>query len=117
MSDELIRGWEPLECLVPLDIFKAEVRAWAGRVGASPREVHVRDMSRKWASCSSAGRLTFSRDLLAQPAEFRAEVIAHELLHMKVPNHGTLFRALLKAHLGRSSSSYAAGQAKVMPHG
>jgi predicted metal-dependent hydrolase len=27
------------------------------------------------------------------------EVIVHELLHLKVPNHGKVFRALLKAHL------------------
>jgi len=27
------------------------------------------------------------------------EVIVHELLHLKVPNHGKVFRALLKAYL------------------
>jgi hypothetical protein len=26
-------------------------------------------------------------------------VIVHELLHLKVPNHGKLFRALMKAYL------------------
>ena len=49
-----------------------------------------------------AGRLTFNTELLSQGADFRAEVIAHELLHLKVPNHGPLFRALLKAHLAGS---------------
>lgn len=56
-------------------------------------------MRRKWASCSSRGRLTFDRELLKKPARFRAEVIVHELLHLKVPNHGKLFRALLRAYL------------------
>jgi predicted metal-dependent hydrolase len=36
---------------------------------------------------------------LRKPASFRAEVIVHELLHVKVPNHGKVFRALLRAHL------------------
>jgi hypothetical protein len=36
---------------------------------------------------------------LRQPAAFRREVIVHELLHLKVPNHGPLFKALLKAYL------------------
>jgi hypothetical protein len=38
-------------------------------------------------------------DHLGEPASFRAEVIVHELLHLKIPNHGKLFKALLKAHL------------------
>lgn len=37
--------------------------------------------------------------LLRQPASFRAEAIVHELLHLKVPNHGPLFRSLLRAYL------------------
>jgi len=56
-------------------------------------------MKRKWASCSSKGRLTFDTELLSQPARFRAEVIVHELLHLRIPKHGKVFRALLKAYL------------------
>ena len=88
-----------LEESVPAEVFKAEVRAWARRIGVEPTSVAIRRMKRKWASCSSAGRLTFDEDLLRQPASFRAEVIVHELLHLKVPNHGRLFRSLLRAHL------------------
>lgn len=93
------QGWEPLEELVPADIFKAEVRVWGGRIGVEPKEIHIRPMRCKWASCSARGRLTFDTDLLRQPAPFRTEVILHELLHLKVPNHGKLFKALLRAHL------------------
>lgn len=93
--------WQPLEQAAPLDLFRAEVEAWAKRLGVTPREIHIRPMKRKWASCSSRGRLTFSTDLLHQPAEFRREVIVHELLHLKIPNHGRLFKALLKAYLAQ----------------
>ena len=89
----------PLEELVPAEVFKAEVRSWAERIGVEPKEIHIRPMKRKWASCSSNGRLTFNAELLQEPASFRAEVIVHELLHLKVPNHGKLFRALLRAYL------------------
>ena len=57
-------------------------------------------MKRKWGSCSTAGRLTFNSDLLAESAAQRKRVIVEELLHLKVPNHGKLFKALLKAYLG-----------------
>ncbi len=82
------------------EALKAEVQAWADRIGVTPREIHVRPMTSKWASCSSKGRLTFDTGLLSKDATFRAEVIVHELLHMKVPNHGRLFRSLARAYLG-----------------
>ena len=91
--------WSPLEETVPAELFKAEVKTWAKRMKVDPREIHIRPMKRKWASCSSRGRLTFDSDLLCQPAAFRAEAIIHELLHLKLPNHGKLFNAMLKAYL------------------
>ena len=102
MNEAVPASHEPLEETVPADLFKAEVRAWAKRIGVEPREVHLRPMRRKWASCSSNGRLTFNTALLGETASFRREVIAHELLHLKIPNHGKVFKALLKARLAES---------------
>jgi len=84
---------------ISADAFRGEVRAWAQRIGVEPAEVHLRPMRRKWASCSSRGRVTFDTALLTQTADFRDEVIVHELLHLKVPNHGKLFHTLLRAHI------------------
>ncbi len=92
-------GWAPLEDVINKDIFKAEVRAWAARIGVEPKELRIRPMRRKWGSCSTAGRLTFNAALLREPGELRKKIIVHELLHLKVPNHGKLFRALLRAYL------------------
>lgn len=99
MKKTSVPEWQPLEQAVPVDVFRAEVVAWAERLGVTPREIRIQPMRRKWASCSSRGRVTFAADLLRQPAEFRREAIVHELLHLKVPNHGKLFKALLKAYL------------------
>ncbi|MEM4406356.1 MAG: M48 family metallopeptidase [Candidatus Methanomethylicaceae archaeon] len=97
-------GWPPSEALIPIELFKAEVKEWAYRIGVEPLEIHIRPMRRKWASCSSRGRLTFDTNLLQQPASFRIEVVIHELLHLKVPNHGKLFRALLRIYLAEIKS-------------
>jgi predicted metal-dependent hydrolase len=104
MKKDPALAWLPLEETVPLDLFKAEVQAWARRLEVTPREIRLRPMKRKWASCSSHGRLTFDPDLLRQPPDFRRQVIIHELLHLKVPNHGPLFKALLKAYQAKSGS-------------
>jgi predicted metal-dependent hydrolase len=73
-----------------IETFRDEVRRWAARIGVEAREIRVRAMKRKWASASTAGRLTFNEELLGQRQERRAEVIVHELVHLKVGNHGPL---------------------------
>ena len=90
---------------IPLEAFKAEVRGWADRLEVEPIAIHVTAMRRKWASCSSRGRVTFDTELLALPEAFRREVIVHELLHLRVPNHGALFRALLDTYLNSNGAS------------
>jgi hypothetical protein len=82
------------------DEFKTEVTSWAKRLEVEPREVYLTGMRRKWGSCSPRARLTFDTALLQQPEQFRREAIVHELLHLKVRNHGPLFRALLISALG-----------------
>ncbi len=92
------------------DAFKQEVFNWAERIGVDPSEVHLRMMKRKWGSCSTSGRLTFSTDLLTEPPDERSRVIVHELLHLRVPNHGQLFRRLEAAYL-ESESGGTGGRA------
>lgn len=96
------RTWQRLEEMVPADLLRAEVDAWARRIGVKPKEIHIRPMARKWGSCSTNGRLTFSVELLHQPASFRRRVIVEELLHLKVPNHGKLFKSLLNVFLSQT---------------
>jgi predicted metal-dependent hydrolase len=76
------------------------VRAWAERLEVDARAIYVRPMRRKWASCSTAGTLSFNDDLLGLDRELGDYVIVHELLHFSVPNHGKLWKSLMRAHLG-----------------
>ena len=74
-------------------------QAWARRLNVQPRLVRVRRMTRKWGSCSTSGVLTLAADLIEQEPGFQDFVIAHELLHLRVPNHGRLFKALMTAYV------------------
>lgn len=56
-------------------------------------------MVRKWGSCSSHGIITLADDLSQQPTEFQNFVIVHELMHMRIPNHGKLFKASMSVHV------------------
>ncbi|MEM3333730.1 MAG: M48 family metallopeptidase [Thermoplasmata archaeon] len=79
--------------------FKNEVIFLAKEVGVEPKEIHIRKMKRKWASCSSKGRLTFDYALLEEPINERYRKILHELLHLKYPNHGKMFNMMLETYL------------------
>lgn len=82
--------------------FRARVNEWARRIGVKPDAIHLRAMKRKWASCSSRGRLTFDTGLLNCERSFGDYVIVHELLHLRVPNHGKLFKSLLSVFVSES---------------
>ena len=54
---------------------------------------------KQWGHCSPDGTVYFNSDLLFEKKELQIYVIVHELLHLKVPNHGKLFQALMNLHV------------------
>jgi len=74
-------------------------RHWAARLGVKLTQIRVRPMSRKWASISTAGRLTLDTDLLGVPKDLGGFVIVHELVHLLAPNHGKVFKSFMYAYL------------------
>ena len=81
-------------------LFKARVLEWADKLDVRIRSLAVRPMRKKWASCSTAGNLNFNEELLELDRDVADYVIVHELLHFFVPNHGRLWKSLMRAHLG-----------------
>ena len=80
--------------------FRSRVLEWARKLEVRAHAIYIRPMRRKWASCSTAGTLSFNDELLCMDTKLGDYVIVHELLHFSVPNHGKLWRMLMRAHLG-----------------
>lgn len=78
---------------------KTRAAYWAERLKVAPKVIRVQRMTRKWGSCSSGGIVTLAEDLAEQSRAFQDFVIAHELLHLRVQNHGKLFKALMSLHV------------------
>jgi hypothetical protein len=70
----------------------------AARLGISYERVSIRDQRTRWGSCSSRGTLSFSWRLVLSPPAVLEYVVAHELLHVREPNHSRRFWALLDRH-------------------
>jgi predicted metal-dependent hydrolase len=81
------------------DDLRWAVRNWATRIGVKTPVIHLRRMSRKWASVSTAGRLTLNLELLDLPRELGEFVIVHELVHLLAPNHGKVFKSFMHAYM------------------
>lgn len=58
-------------------------------------------MRSKLAYRATSSFPNFSEDLLVLEQDLWDYVIVHELLHFRVPNHGRLWKSLMRAHLGR----------------
>ena len=80
--------------------FKARVHEWATKLDVKVQAIALHPMKNKWASASATGHLNFNSELLGFDRDVGDFVIVHELLHFSVPNHGRLWKSLMRAHLG-----------------
>lgn len=61
-----------------------------------PRRLRLRRMASRWGSCTAAGTVTLSIDLVRAPASCIDYVIVHELCHLLETSHSRRFFALLE---------------------
>lgn len=59
-------------------------------------KVTIKHNSSNWGSCSRAGNINLNLNLIRLPEPLCDYVLLHELCHLKEPNHGPLFHALLE---------------------
>jgi predicted metal-dependent hydrolase len=91
--------WPTNGSLTPAARLKRRIDVWVVKLRVMPHAIRVQRMTRKWGSCSTAGTITLALDLDEQSEGFQDFVIVHELLHLKVPNHSRLLKALMTAHV------------------
>ncbi len=90
--------------MVSREEFIDEVDTIAAEMGVRPKEVHIRRMKKKIASCSIKGRLTFDPSVLEMEKRERYRTIVHELLHLRYPRHTKMFDTLVESYTERMCS-------------
>ncbi len=87
--------------------------AAAKRTGARVERLTIRGQRTRWASCSSAGTMSFNWRLLLAPPEILDYVIEHEVAHLEVHDHSQRFWTLLEERCPQ----YAEREAWLKRHG
>lgn len=70
------------------------VERWRIKMGEEPVTWRLRNMKTQWGNCRAIKRVvTFNLQLARVPNDLRDYIIVHELSHLKIQNHGPLFKA------------------------
>lgn len=94
-------------------ILAVRLQILAEAAGLKPAQVRISRARTRWGSCNSKGVLAFSWRLAMAPLEIIDYVIAHELAHLRHPNHSRAFWQLV----ARILPDYARRRAWLKQHG
>ena len=98
---ELERMREKARALLEPKLREAAARHGFGFKG----RVAIKNNVTNWGSCSSKGNINLNMRLILLPGHLQDYVILHELCHLRHPNHGPAFHALLDSLLdGREAA-------------
>ena len=73
---------------------------WERIVGLQAEQWQIRQMTTRWGSCTpGTRRIRLNLQLTAFPTACLEYVILHELIHLRIPNHGKDFYALMDRYM------------------
>ena len=98
----LLEGWFRAE---GLRLLRSRWRRYHPPGAPMPRRLAVGAARDRWGSCSPGGVVSVHWRLVMAPAHVFDYVVAHELAHLAVPNHGPAFWALLARTYGPTAAA------------
>ena len=72
-------------------ILEAEVKSSCAELGVAVKQIRLRKLTSKWASCSRYGNLTFNTDMKYLPPLLIKYIVLHEVVHIVERKHSNRF--------------------------
>ncbi len=91
----LMESWyrERAECVLSERVRRALASTtW---LGVQEPPIAIRVMRQRWGSTTARGRIYFNIEAIKLPLGCLDYVVAHELVHLRIPNHGPAFWRML----------------------
>lgn len=76
------KGYEKLPALI---------KEYTSRLGVTPGQLKMMDLSNRWASCSESGDLNFHWKMMQLPQKYQRYIVAHEAVHLVEKHHTPQF--------------------------
>lgn len=92
-SRELVRDWYKAQALA---LLSDKTHYQAGRLGLVCQQVKVRATRSKWGHCTNRGVIQYNWQILLAPEPVVDYLVAHEVSHLRHPNHSPAFWALVE---------------------
>jgi hypothetical protein len=96
---------------------RALVRVEAARIAAEegfePKRIRIAGQRTRWGSCAPSGTVSLNWRLALAPPAVLDYVVVHELCHLREPNHGPRFWALVE----HRRPHYRAARSWLRDHG
>jgi predicted metal-dependent hydrolase len=78
--------------------FEKRLNLYAVEMNVEYDQIHIRNQTTRWGSCSSTGTLSLNWRLIMAPPEVVDYILVHELAHLREPNHSDEFWSLVAEH-------------------
>lgn len=76
-------------------LFEKSVKKYTKKIGADYSKILVKNQKNRWGSVSKNGTINFNQKLIRAPSKIVDYVVAHEVCHLKIPNHSRKYWDLL----------------------
>jgi hypothetical protein len=83
----------------------AELQKITPRLGRAPNRVYVMGQRTKWGNCSTRQNLSFNWRLVLAPAFVLQYLVAHEAVHMAIPDHSSRFWLTVQSFCPRAEQA------------
>jgi predicted metal-dependent hydrolase len=75
------------------------IRTWEQRLNVRLQGYYLRRMKTRWGTCNCRTKhIRLNTELVTKPSHLLDYVVAHEMVHLIVPNHGPRFIGLMNEH-------------------
>jgi len=75
------------------------VEIYSHKLGAKPARVHIKNQKSRWGSCTKDNKININWKIIMAPMEIVDYLVVHELAHIKIKNHSTLYWKLVESVL------------------
>ena len=89
---KLYLEWSKKKALLHLE---KSVKKYSKKTGVNYNKILVKNQKNRWGSVSKNGTINFNQKLIRAPSKIIDYVVAHEVCHLKIPNHSHTYWKLL----------------------